>query len=157
MVLHVAAAVHVQMYQQQATLPSMVPCCLSFLVQLMWLSRPMWLLLKYLYRGRKKFLLKVFFFTVRGSLFFFYWRCFLLWEGACCFSIKGVLVYWEREPGFFLLKVFWNGKEVATFDWTETWYELHMDMVGLVRMDEVCTYSTLMPQATAWLFYFYFR
>ncbi|XP_061169879.1 beta-galactosidase-1-like protein 2 [Saccostrea echinata] len=34
------------------------------------------------------------------------------------------------------MQVFWNGKEVATYDWNENVYVIHMDLVGPVRMDE---------------------
>lgn len=37
----------------------------------------------------------------------------------------------------FHFQVFWNGKEVATFDWTENLYQIHLDLMTDINIDEV--------------------
>lgn len=37
----------------------------------------------------------------------------------------------------FHFQVFWNGKEIAAFDWTENLYQIHLDLMTDINIDEV--------------------
>lgn len=37
----------------------------------------------------------------------------------------------------FHFQVFWNGKEIAAFDWTENLYQIRLDLMTDINIDEV--------------------